>query len=192
MSLDFLPASPFKILFRLEEEYIETEYQIRAMMAKPDALKSSHDRGKEERLIERLMAIVDERNEIVNCIEMDRVRALEEDDAIETHMEEYAAVKPGPDAEDEAKTKKKKKKKEKKKKRRDKGYDADKDIDTKEYPAGASSSSKPSSPVKKRLTLSPALVASASSLTDKEKLKKAKKKIMSTLKPVSKKKDPNA
>ena len=179
---------PVLILFRLEEEYIETEYQIRAMMAKPDALKSSDDRGKEERLIERLMAIVDERNEIVNCIEMDRVRALEEDDAIETHMEEYAAVKPGPEAEDEAKTKKKKKKKEKKKKRREKGYDADKDIDTKECPAGAaSSSSKASSPVKKRLTLSPALVASASSLTDKEKLKKAKKKIMSTLKPVSKK-----
>ena len=185
---------PVLILFRLEEEYIETEYQIRAMMAKPDALKSSDDRGKEERLIERLMAIVDERNEIVNCIEMDRVRALEEDDAIETHMEEYAAVKPGPEAEDEAKTKKKKKKKEKKKKRREKGYDADKDIDTKECPgAGVStSSSKASSPVKKRLTLSPALVASASSLTDKEKLKKAKKKIMSTLKPVSKKKDPNA
>ena len=74
----------------------------------------------EERLINRLMAIVDERNEIVNCIEMDRVRALEEDESIETHMEEYAAVKP-PEGDDEAKAKKKKKKKEKKKKKKNKG-----------------------------------------------------------------------
>merc|ERR1711879_139839 len=100
-------------------------------MAKPEALRTPDDRTTEERLIERLMAIVDERNEIVNCIEMDRVRALEEDESIETRMEEYAAVPRPAGAEDEAKVKKKKKKKEKKK---NKGYDADKDIDTKEFP----------------------------------------------------------
>merc|ERR1712029_363082 len=105
---------------RLEEEHVEIEHEIRALMAKPDALKTEEDRGS------RLMAIVDERNEIVNCIEMDRVRALEEDESIETHMEEYAAFKP-PDAADEVKAKKKKKKKEKKKKKKNKGYDADKD-----------------------------------------------------------------
>ena len=59
---------------RLEEEQVEIEHQVRGLMAKPEALRTSDDRTTEERLIERLMAIVDERNEIVNCIEMDRVR----------------------------------------------------------------------------------------------------------------------
>ena len=49
-------------------------------------------------------------------------RALEEDESIETHMEEYAAVPRPAGAEDEAKVKKKKKKKEKKKKKKNKGY----------------------------------------------------------------------
>ena len=59
---------------RLEEEQVEIEHQVRGLMAKPEALRTPDDRTTEERLIERLMAIVDERNEIVNCIEMDRVR----------------------------------------------------------------------------------------------------------------------
>ena len=77
------------------------------------------------------MSIVSQRNEIVDCLEMDRLRELEEDESFEHHMGEYAAVKPPPEV-DEATAKKKKKKREKKKKRKDKNYDADKDIDTSE------------------------------------------------------------
>jgi len=40
------------------------------------------------------MEIVAQRNEIVDCLEMDRLRELEEDESIEVHMGEFAAVKP--------------------------------------------------------------------------------------------------
>jgi hypothetical protein len=71
----------------------------------------------------RLMEIVAQRNEIVDCLEMDRLRELEEDESIEVHMGEFAAVRP---PEGEEKTKKKKKEKEKKKKKKDKVHDDDK------------------------------------------------------------------
>ena len=69
------------------------------------------------------MEIVAQRNEIVDCLEMDRLRELEEDESIEVHMGEFAAVRP---PEGEKKTKKKKKEKEKKKKKKDKVHDDDK------------------------------------------------------------------
>jgi len=50
------------------------------------------------------MEIVAQRNEIVDCLEMDRLRELEEDESIEVHMGEFAAVRP---PEGEEKTKKK-------------------------------------------------------------------------------------
>ena len=126
---DFFPY------FRLEEEHADIEHQIRVLMAKPDALRTDDDKVLEDKLIDRLMAIVTNRNEIVDCLEMDRLRELEEDESIEIHLGEYAAIKP-PDEEEMAKKKKETKKKEKKKKKKDKAYDADKDIDTSEFPSG--------------------------------------------------------
>ena len=143
-------------------------------MAKPDALRTSEDKDLEDKLIERLMTIVGQRNEIVDCLEMDRLRELEEDESIEIHFGEYAAIKPD---DDELKKKKEKKKKEKKKKKKDKAYDVDKDIDTSElqHAAEASGTNSPRPSPKK----------SPLSLTDKEKAKKLKKKFLSTLKPIS-------
>lgn len=152
---------------RLEEEHADIEHQIRVLMAKPDALRTDDDKKNEDKLIERLMAIVSQRNEIVDCLEMDRLRELEEDESIEIHMGEYAAIKPPPEDE----KKKKKKKKEKKKKKKDKTYDADKDIDTSEFPGSLGSSPKPSP--KKTPTLA----------VDKDKARKLKKKLLATLKP---------
>jgi len=66
------------------------------------------------------------RNEIVDCLEMDRLRELDEDNAIEDHMSNYAAVKPVESSKkgfDKILKRKKKKKKEK--------Y-SEKDIDTSE------------------------------------------------------------
>merc|ERR1711884_94759 len=90
--------------------------KIRVLMAKPDALRTPEDKDMEDSLIERLMATVSQRNEIVDCLEMDRLRELEEDESIEIHLGEYAAIKP-PDEEEMAKKKKETKKKEKKKKK---------------------------------------------------------------------------
>merc|ERR1712227_374332 len=45
-------------------------------------------------LIAKLVEVVAQRNFIVDCLEMDRRRELDEDTAIEDHMSSYAAVKP--------------------------------------------------------------------------------------------------
>merc|ERR1712113_1051371 len=150
----------------------DIEHQIRVLMAKPDALRTDDDKVLEDKLIDRLMAIVTNRNEIVDCLEMDRLRELEEDESIEIHLGEYAAIKP-PDEEEMAKKKKETKKKEKKKKKKDKAYDDDKDIDTSEFPSGGASLSNSPRPSPKKSPLV--------SLTDKEKTKKLKKKLLSTL-----------
>ena len=43
-------------------------------MAKPDSQRTDDDKAKEERLIARLMEVVAQRHEIVDCLEMDRLR----------------------------------------------------------------------------------------------------------------------
>ncbi len=152
--------------------------QIRVLMAKPDALRTDEDKVLEDKLIERLMATVSQRNEIVDCLEMDRLRELEEDESIEIHMGEYAAIKP-PDDEDSSKKKKKKQKKEKKKKKMNKSYDADKDVDTSEFPSGGPSLTNSPRPSPKK---------SPSHPEDKDKAKKLRKKILASIKPIALKK----
>ncbi|XP_043246931.1 MICAL-like protein 1 isoform X3 [Amphibalanus amphitrite] len=120
---------------RLEEEHAELEYEIRCLMMKADSLKTEMERQREQRLIERLVSVVEQRNEIVTMLEMERIREIQEDATIDHHMGLYTAervgsVEPAPD-----KKKKKKKKKDKKEKEgssKKKGRDADKDIDEKE------------------------------------------------------------
>ena len=59
---------------RLEEQHADLEYQIRVLMAKPENLRTEEDRIREEKLIGRLVQVVGLRNEIVDCLEMDRLR----------------------------------------------------------------------------------------------------------------------
>ena len=79
---------------RLEEMHADCEYKIRVLMSKPECQRTDDDKMSEERLISKLVEIVSQRNEIVDCLEMDRLRELDEDTAIEDHMSNYAAVKP--------------------------------------------------------------------------------------------------
>ena len=60
--------------FRLEEQHADLEHQIRVLMARPESQRTEEDRGREERLIARLVTVVGLRNEIVDCLEMDRLR----------------------------------------------------------------------------------------------------------------------
>ncbi|XP_076750621.1 MICAL-like protein isoform X2 [Xylocopa sonorina] len=76
---------------RLEEEHAEIEYQIRCLMSQHESTKTDFDKQKEEALIQRLIDIVEKRNEIVDCLEMDRRREIEEDRSIHRHMDLYAA-----------------------------------------------------------------------------------------------------
>merc|ERR1719315_195639 len=113
---------------RLEEMHADCEYQIRVLMSKPECMRTDDDKMSEERLIAKLVEIVTQRNEIVDCLEMDRLRELDEDTAIEDHMSNYAAVKPEENRKTLSKMLRIKKKKKKDK-------DNEKDVDTSELPA---------------------------------------------------------
>lgn len=133
---------------RLEEQHADLEYQIRILMSKPEAQKSEEDARKEETLIKKLCEVVGLRNEIVDCLEMDRLRERDEDTAIEDHMSNYAAVKqpeePKKGISKMLRIKKKKKKKDK---------DDEKDVDTSEVPEtdDQASSEKKKKSAKKKL-----------------------------------------
>ncbi|KAL6258432.1 hypothetical protein P5V15_010388 [Pogonomyrmex californicus] len=120
---------------RLEEEHAEVEYQIRCLMCQPEATKTDFDKQREEALIQRLVEIVERRNEIVECLEMDRRREVEEDRSINKHMGLFAARNKNElsskdnDSSSTGKTKKGKKEKKEKKLKKVTKKDADKDVD---------------------------------------------------------------
>ncbi|XP_076066802.1 MICAL-like protein isoform X2 [Oratosquilla oratoria] len=126
---------------RLEEEYAELEYQIRCLMLKAPKERSEEDTAHEEELIARLVKVVEQRDEIINCLELDRLREAQEDESIATQMMKYqekhidGIESPANGTLEKPKKKKalklpKKKKKEKvKKDKKGEKVDADKDVD---------------------------------------------------------------
>ncbi|XP_055609056.1 MICAL-like protein 1 isoform X2 [Uranotaenia lowii] len=127
---------------RLEQEQADLEYEIRLLMAQPERNKTDSDKEKEEALIARLVEIVQMRNEVVDCLEMDRLREAEEDMSIKQSIEERAASqlksskkdadteKPvGGDPATKLSKKEKKKLKEAKKLVKSKKIDSEKDAD---------------------------------------------------------------
>ena len=67
---------------RLEADQEECEDRVRVLLDMSAELKTRSDAMEEERLITKILEIVEERNEIVNCLEMDRRREIEEDFAL--------------------------------------------------------------------------------------------------------------
>ncbi|XP_044734047.1 exonuclease 1-like isoform X2 [Chrysoperla carnea] len=121
---------------RLEEEHADLEYQIRCLMERPESNKTDYDKAREEELINRLIEVVETRNEIIECLEMDRIREAEEDESISTHLNLYAAKRDEDlhsitsSSQESTKLSKKEKKKQKKiKKTKGVTIDADKDVD---------------------------------------------------------------
>ncbi|GAB1859817.1 MICAL-like protein 2 [Camponotus japonicus] len=120
---------------RLEEEHAEVEYQIRCLMCQPEATKTDFDKQREEALIQRLVEIVERRNEIVECLEMDRRREVEEDKSINKHMGLFAArnknelLDRNNDSSSAEKSKKGKAKEKLRKLKKVVKKDADKDVD---------------------------------------------------------------
>merc|ERR1719154_539540 len=66
----------------LEEEQIECDQKVRVFLDKNEVDKTDVEKVEEARLINKIIEIVKERNEIVNHLEMDRLREIEEDCAI--------------------------------------------------------------------------------------------------------------
>lgn len=135
---------------RLEEEHAELEFQIRCLMELPGGEKTDEDRLREEELIQRLVQVVHRRAEIVDCLEMDRRRQVEEDLSIQQHLDVFNSRGATPPEEPiPVKSKSKtlrmihspikliKKDKLKKSKKKEKDIDADKDVDESENVAAA-------------------------------------------------------
>lgn len=74
---------------RLEEEQADVEYEIRTLMAQPEQNKTDSDKTKEEALIARLVEIVQLRNEVVDCLDRDRLREAEEDLVSELNFKRF-------------------------------------------------------------------------------------------------------
>ncbi|OQR79786.1 hypothetical protein BIW11_05488 [Tropilaelaps mercedesae] len=72
---------------RLEEEQIDIEYQIRLLMSKPPAQRTPMDDEREAALIQKLVEVVELRNDVVDAQEMDRRRLKKEDEDIKAHRE---------------------------------------------------------------------------------------------------------
>lgn len=58
-------------------------------MLKTPGEKTAEDTAQEEDLIARLVKVVEQRDEIINCLELDRLREAQEDESIATHMMQY-------------------------------------------------------------------------------------------------------
>ncbi|KAL9882619.1 MICAL-like protein isoform 1-T6 [Glossina fuscipes fuscipes] len=123
---------------RLEQEQADLEYEIRVLMAQPERNKTDTDKAREEALIERLVEVVQLRNEVVDCLEMDRIREIEEDQSIKQRLESHIAKRDEDEIDSKKSTnvklskKEKKKQKEAKKVSKSKKIDADKDADESE------------------------------------------------------------
>nr|CAH7724507.1 unnamed protein product [Callosobruchus chinensis] len=98
---------------RLEEEHAEIEYQLRCLLHQPEANKTDSDKAREEQLLQRLIEVVEKRNDIVECLESDRIREVREDSSINDHINLYT-TKRDEKSESEKSTKEKEKKKLKK------------------------------------------------------------------------------
>lgn len=117
---------------RLEQEQADIEYEIRVLMAQPERNKTDCDKAREEALITRLVEVVQLRNEVIECLEMDRLREAEEDQSIKQRLELHTAkrdVELGNQTPTKLSKKEKKKQKESKKLFKQKKMDADKDAD---------------------------------------------------------------
>uniref|UniRef100_A0A8C4GYU9 Mical-like 2a n=1 Tax=Dicentrarchus labrax TaxID=13489 RepID=A0A8C4GYU9_DICLA len=70
----------------LEQQQPGVEGELRRLLEKPDHLKSREERQREKKLMQRLMEIVDGRNAIVEGLDEDRLREVEEDQQLNEMM----------------------------------------------------------------------------------------------------------
>ncbi|KAF4119023.1 protein-methionine sulfoxide oxidase mical2b [Onychostoma macrolepis] len=71
----------------LEEEQPSVDAELRKLLDKPEHLKTSWDRKREEELMAKLVGIVNDRNAIVEGLDEDRLREEEEDEQLNKMMQ---------------------------------------------------------------------------------------------------------
>ncbi|XP_056257321.1 MICAL-like protein 1 isoform X1 [Seriola aureovittata] len=71
---------------KLEERQADVEYELRCLLNKPESDWSQEDRGREQKLMDELVAIIEQRNQIVSSLDQDRQREREEDELWEASL----------------------------------------------------------------------------------------------------------
>uniref|UniRef100_A0AAQ4PZG7 Mical-like 2a n=1 Tax=Gasterosteus aculeatus aculeatus TaxID=481459 RepID=A0AAQ4PZG7_GASAC len=71
----------------LEQQQSAVEAELRGLLEEPDYLKSRDEQQREKKLMRRLMEIVDGRNAIVEGLDEDRLREVEEDQRLNEMMQ---------------------------------------------------------------------------------------------------------
>ncbi|XP_041831967.1 MICAL-like protein 2a [Melanotaenia boesemani] len=77
----------------LEQQQPGVEGELRRLLEKPDHLKSREERQREKKLLQQLMEIVDDRNAIVEGLDEDRLREVEEDQQLNKMMQSLGVKK---------------------------------------------------------------------------------------------------
>ncbi|KAI4822563.1 hypothetical protein KUCAC02_008100 [Chaenocephalus aceratus] len=77
----------------LEQQQPGVEGELRRLLEKPDHLKSREEQRQEKKLMQRLVEIVDGRNAIVEGLDEDRLREVEEDQQLNEMMQNLGVKK---------------------------------------------------------------------------------------------------
>ncbi|XP_053550874.1 MICAL-like protein 2 isoform X2 [Bombina bombina] len=83
----------------LEDQQISVDTELRNLMDKPERLKTPRDKEREQELLKKLVEIINDRSEIIECLDEDRIREREEDEMMEAMIQKHigSPKEPSPD-----------------------------------------------------------------------------------------------